>query len=139
ALADLALGARVVRVVAHERRHVEGDGEARLAALEEELVALVRVLRGAEARELPHGPEAAAVEVRMDAAREGELAREAELLEVARGRLGLVLRGVEHVHRLHAQRLEARLARLRGVRLLLPVLKGALDRVHAGSDSRPAS
>ncbi len=56
--ADLAARARVVGVVAHERRHVEGGREARLALLEQEVEARVGVLGGAEAGELPHRPRA---------------------------------------------------------------------------------
>src|SRR5881628_2567203 len=41
-------GARVVRVVPHEGREVEGDRQTRLTVIEEELVAPVRVLRRAE-------------------------------------------------------------------------------------------
>ncbi len=59
ALPHLALGAGMVGVVAHQGREVEGDGEAGLAALQQELVALVGVLRGPEPGELPHGPEPA--------------------------------------------------------------------------------
>ncbi len=61
ALADLPLRARVVAVVPHQRREVEGHREAGLPAREQELVALVGVLGRAEAGELPHGPELAAV------------------------------------------------------------------------------
>ncbi len=59
--------ARIVGVVAHDGGHVEGHGEAGLAPLEQELVALVGVLGGAEAGELAHRPEAAPVHVRLDA------------------------------------------------------------------------
>jgi hypothetical protein len=74
--ADLAAGARVVGVVAHEGGHVEGGREARLALAEEETEARVGVLGGAEAGELAHRPEPAAVHARIDAARERELAGE---------------------------------------------------------------
>src|SRR5690606_20302289 len=69
ALAHLALGARVVAVVSHQRREIERDRQAGLAALEEELVACVGVLGCPEAGELAHGPEAPAVHRGMDAAR----------------------------------------------------------------------
>ena len=68
--ADLAERALVVGVVAHQRRHVERGREPRLAVLEQVAEALVRLLRGAEARELAHRPELAAVHRRIDAARE---------------------------------------------------------------------
>ena len=80
--ADLALRARVVRVVAHQRRHVERGREPGLAVLEQVAEALVRLLRGAEAGELPHRPELAAVHRRIDAAREREDARVAEVAVV---------------------------------------------------------
>ena len=90
ALADFAFGARMVGVVAHQRREVECDGEARLAVLEQEFVTAVRVARAAEAGELPHRPQLAAVPCRMDAARERiltgatELTRAVEAVEIGR-------------------------------------------------------
>src|SRR5712692_4055148 len=87
----MASSARVVGVVAHEGRHVEGGGEPRLALLQEEVEALVGVLGGGEAGELAHGPEPAAVHARVDAARVGELARDADALgRVRREVLGRV-------------------------------------------------
>ncbi len=68
--ADLALRALVVGVVAHQRRHVEGGREAGLAVLEEVAEALVRLGGRAEAGELAHRPELAAVHRRIDAAGE---------------------------------------------------------------------
>ena len=94
--ADLAQGARVVGVVAHERRHVEGRREPGLPLLEQELEALVRVLRRAEAGELAHGPELAAVHARVGAARERVLARMPKLVVV--GPAVLVLRRVQRLH-----------------------------------------
>src|SRR5260370_24476009 len=64
----------MVGVIAHQRGEVERHREAGLAALQQELVAAVGILGRAEARELPHGPEAAAVHALVDAAREGEFA-----------------------------------------------------------------
>ena len=72
----------MIRVVAHERRHVEGGREPGLAVLEEVAEALVRLLGRAEAGELAHRPEAAAVHRRVDAARERILARVAEVAAV---------------------------------------------------------
>ena len=90
ALAHLALGAGMVGVVAHQGGKVEGDREAGLAPLQQELVALVGVLGGAEAGELPHGPEPAPVHRGVDAAGVGELAREGRWRRPrrARGRAG---------------------------------------------------
>src|SRR2546425_8182194 len=69
----------MVGVVAHERGKVERHGEARLAVVEQELVALVRVLGRAEPRELPHRPQPAAVPRGMDPAGEGKLSGLPEL------------------------------------------------------------
>ena len=81
-LADLALGERVVGVVAELRREVEGDGEAGLALAQEELEALVGLLGGAVAGVLADRPEAAAVHVGLDAAGEGVLAGIADVTVV---------------------------------------------------------
>ena len=93
--ADLAQGARVVGVVPHQRRHVERRGQPGLAVVEQVAEALVRLLGGAEAGELAHRPQPAAVHRRVDAARERKLAREADLLGV-----GQIVRGVEGLDRL---------------------------------------
>ena len=86
---DLAERARMVGVVAHQRRHVEGGREAGLAVVEQVAEALVRLDRRAEAGELAHRPELAAVHRRIDAARERVDARVAEIAVVVdRDRLG---------------------------------------------------
>ncbi len=77
--ADLAERARVIRVVAHQRRHVERRRQARLAVLEQIAEALVRLSRRPEARELAHRPEPTAVHRRIDATRERERTRIAEV------------------------------------------------------------
>src|SRR5467141_3037961 len=69
----------MVGVVAHQRREVEGDRQTGLTVLEQELVPLVGIGRAAEAGELPHRPELAAIHRRMNAAREGILAGAPEL------------------------------------------------------------
>ena len=69
--AELALGLRVVGVVAVEGRHVVGDREPGLPRVEQGPEAGVRVLGGAEAGEHPHRPEPAAVAGGVDAAGEG--------------------------------------------------------------------
>jgi hypothetical protein len=69
--ADLAVAHRVVGVVAHEGGHVEVGGEPRLALLDQVLEALVGVLAGAEAGDLAHGPQPAAVHGGIGAAGEG--------------------------------------------------------------------
>ena len=80
--ADLAERPRVVGVVAHQRRHVEGRREARLPVLEQVAEALVRLLGRAEAGELAHRPELPAVHRRVDAARERIDTRVAEVAVV---------------------------------------------------------
>ena len=77
--AHLADGHRVVAVVAHLGRQVEGHREAGLAAVEEVAEAPVRLLRGAEAGVLAHGPGPPPVAVGADAARERAPRRAAEL------------------------------------------------------------
>ena len=72
---DLALGERVVGVVAELRGQVERDRQTGLPALEQVAEARVRLLRGAVARVLANRPRAAAVHRGIRAARERELAR----------------------------------------------------------------
>ena len=72
---DLAERARVVGVVAHQRRHVERRREAGLPVVEQVAEARVRLLRRPEAGELAHRPEPAAVHRRVDAARERDTRR----------------------------------------------------------------
>ena len=67
--ADFAFGERMVRVVAHQGRQIESGGEPGLTLGEQIAEAGVGVLRGAEARELAHGPQARAVHRGMNAAR----------------------------------------------------------------------
>ena len=81
---------RVVAVVAHLGRQVEGDREAGLAAGKQVAEALVRLLGGAEAGVLAHRPGPAPYPLAVDAAGEGIGPRLAERLGVAarRGRPG---------------------------------------------------
>ena len=79
-LADLAGGDRVVGVVAHLRRQVEGDRQPAGALRDQVAVALVGLLGGAEAGVLPHRPRPAGVHRRVDAAGVRELPRLAEPL-----------------------------------------------------------
>ena len=78
-LADLALGARVVGVVAHLGGQVEGARQAGLAGVEQELEPLVGRLGRAEAGVLAHGPQPPAVHGRLHAARIGILTRLTQL------------------------------------------------------------
>src|SRR5262249_61954486 len=77
--AALGEGSGVVTVEAHEGRQVEGSAEAVLALGEQEAEALVGLPGGAEAGELAHGPEPAAVHGGVDAAGERVLAGVAEV------------------------------------------------------------
>ena len=76
---DLAERLRMIGVVAHQGRHVEGGRESRLPVLEEVAEADVRLLGRAEAGELPHRPELPPVHRRVDPARVGVDARVAEV------------------------------------------------------------
>ena len=90
ALAHLAQRERMVRIAAHEGRQVEGHGEAVRAVLEQVLEARVGLGGGAEARELPHGPDLAAVHGLVDPARVREAAGIGQVALVVEG--GHVLR-----------------------------------------------
>src|SRR6185503_2203506 len=74
-LADLPARDRRVGVVAHLGREVEGDRQSRLALVEQEPVALVRLGGGAEAGVLAHRPQARAVHGLVHAAGERILPR----------------------------------------------------------------
>src|SRR5436305_7468186 len=75
----------MIGVVAVERGQMERGGESGLAVREEVLEPFIRLRRRAEAGELAHGPEAAAIAGRMDAARVRELAGESDLVDVLIG------------------------------------------------------
>ena len=119
AVADLAAARGRVGVLAHQRRHVERDGETGLAVGEQVLVAPVGLLRGREARELAHRPQPPAVSGRVDAARVRELPW--HLLRAGRQ----VFRRVERLDRdaRDRRRLDAVVAPVRaGLEVLLPGL-----------------
>src|SRR5258708_24498279 len=99
ALPPFAVGSGVIRVVAHQRRKVERDGEARCSVREEELVALVRLARGPEAGELAHRPQLSAVAGRVNAAGEGELAGDAECLRAFGRNVELRVEGLDFAGR----------------------------------------
>ena len=69
----------MIGVVADLGGEVEGDGEPGLSLLKEVVVAAVALVGGAKAGVLAHGPEAAAVHVRLHAAGERILAGKAKL------------------------------------------------------------
>ena len=125
-LADLALGDGVVGVVADLGRQVEGDGEAGLSLLEQELVAAVGLLSVGEAGVLAHRPEPAAVHGGLDAPGVRVLAGVAKLLVVVP--LGEVFGAVERLELGPRGALEARLALLGAVdRLLVGALPPVVD------------
>ncbi len=78
-LAHLAVRDGLVAVVAHLRRQVEGHAEPTGARVDQLVVALVRLLGGAEPGVLPHRPGAAGVHRRIHAPGVGVLPRLAEL------------------------------------------------------------
>ena len=92
---DLAERLRMIGVVAHERRHVEGGREPRLSVLEQVSETGVRLLGHAEAGELAHRPKAAAVHRRIDAPRVREDPGKAEIAVI------VDLDVVRRVERLH--------------------------------------
>src|SRR5207245_1490156 len=88
--------------------HVEGDREAALALLEEELVAPVRLFGAAEPGELSHRPQASPVHRVIDAAGHRSVARVPEVALVVQALD--VLRRVEGLQGLTGERLEVRVA-----------------------------
>lgn len=79
ALAHLAPGEGMVRVVAHEGGEVKGGGETGLAGFQEGVETPVGLLGAAEASKHPHGPELAAVHTGLHAARVRKLAGVAQV------------------------------------------------------------
>ena len=69
----------MIAVQAHQRRQIKGGAQPGLPLFEQKTKAGVGFLRRAEPGELPHGPQPAAVQVRMNAAREGILAGVADI------------------------------------------------------------
>ena len=81
--ADLARGERMIRVVPHLGRQIEGDAEAGHALREEIPVPGVGFRGGAEAGVLAHRPQPAAIHGRLDAAGEGKFAGEARVVHAS--------------------------------------------------------
>ena len=69
----------MVGVVAHQGGQIERHRKPGLALLQQVVVAAIGLLGRRKARELPHGPELAAVHVAVNAARVRELARRAQV------------------------------------------------------------
>jgi hypothetical protein len=118
AVPDLAERSRVVGVAAHQRRHVEGDGQAAAAAAQQHLVPLVRLPCVAEPGELPDRPGPAAVAGRVEPAGERELPWPADPVEARDDRAGR--RPVDGLHLKPGQRAEVGIALARGVVPALP-------------------
>ena len=79
----------MIRVVSHQRGKIESHGEAGLSLREQVTVARVAVFGGAEAGELAHGPQPAAVHGGVDSARQGRLTRERQVATLLpAGKLG---------------------------------------------------
>ena len=110
-------GERVVRVAAHLRRQIERDREARLPLLEQVVVARVRLVGACRSRRTGASSRAAAVHVRLDAARERRLAGKAEISRRVEADV-LEIVGTVEIGRIVAPRVEARLGRSGGVRAL---------------------
>ena len=94
---NLAARLRRVGIVAHQGRHVEGDGEPVLSVLEQKVIALVGLSGISEAGELAHRPETIPVAVGVDPPRVRILARPRQI-----GReieTGDVLRRVDRLER----------------------------------------
>ena len=68
----------MIGVVPHLRRQIERDAQPVHPLRQQIAISRVGLRRGAESRVLPHRPQPAPVHRRMDAAREGELARKSE-------------------------------------------------------------
>ena len=81
AVADLAQRSLVVRVMPHQGRHVEGDGQAAAALGEDRAIALVGLLGVAEAGELTNRPRPAAVPTRVQPTSERVFPRPADPIE----------------------------------------------------------
>src|SRR6185503_12723896 len=85
----------MVRVVAHQSREIESDGESCLPVSEEELVALIRIPGAAEAGELSHSPQPAAIPRGVNAARVRIYAGHPQRFRTG---LGRVERSVDRTH-----------------------------------------
>jgi hypothetical protein len=77
--ANFASRQRMVRVVAHLRRQVEGHAETADTLGKQVAISCVRLGRGPEAGVLPHRPQTAAIHRRLDAAGVRELPRETQI------------------------------------------------------------
>jgi len=120
----LAQRARMIGVMAHQRRHVKRRREPRLAVVEQIPEALVGLLRRPETRELPHRPKPPAVHRRVHPARERILARQGDARLGIRRQIHL---RVQRPDRLSRQRRKRDVTLGRGAVLLLPSLERGLS------------
>ncbi len=140
-LAHFSFGEVVIGVIADLRRQVKGHGKAGLPLLDQVLVAAVAFGGVAKAGVLAHGPQPAAVHVRLDAAREGVFAGKAKPAQIVflwafRAVFGnQVVRGIEGCNeKIVAAGREGRAALakafdLGGKHIVLP---GTLERLQLG-------
>ena len=135
AMTDLAERAGIVGVAAHQRGHVERDGQARTTRAQQHLVPLVRLPRVAEAGELPNGPCPAAVTGRIQPAGEGILTWPADPLEARI--TGAGRRTVYRVHGEPGQRGEVGVPLARRVVPLLPAAPAGFDDFGSASITAP--
>ncbi len=123
---DLAQRAWMVGVVAHQRGHVERGREAGLAVIEQVVKAPVGLGGVAEAGELAHRPQTAAVHRSIDTARVRVLAGQPDRRLGIRGEIGL---GVQRLDRLAGDASRTgRRARGRGRRSHAPSARGRSSR-----------
>jgi hypothetical protein len=125
---DLAQRPRRIRVVPHQRGHVEGRRQSRLAVVEQVAEAQVRLLGRAEARELAHSPQPAAIHRAVDAARVWKLTGKPDRFVGIDGEIGL---GVQRLDRLAGDGRERRVPLRRATEgLALPALEACQARLR---------
>ena len=117
----------MVGVVSHERGKIERNGEACLTLLQQVLVALVRLFRGGEARELPHGPEPRPVHGRVWSARERIKTWKPDGVLVVGVRVGAVERSVEGLDLTSRNRRKGRISFRGRVVHIAPLLEPRLQ------------
>ena len=99
----------MVRVVAHQRRHIERRRQPRLPMLEQIPKPLVRLRRRPEPRELPHRPQPAAIHRRIHTPRERKLTRRPQIPP------GIDRHRIRRVQRLVLDTRDRRVERRRGL------------------------
>src|SRR5579864_7660022 len=90
----------MIRVVSHQRRQIERDGETGLALRKQIAKARIRVFGCSETRELAHGPKLAAVHRGVDAAGVRRLPGKTEIaLRVPPSKIGLCVEASDWIAR----------------------------------------